>query len=461
MMISASILDEIESIVGKDNLIRGGEALLEYGTDGTKLVYRPDAVVFPGSASEISRIFIIANRDNLPVTPRGAGTGMSGGSLPVRGGLVLALNRLDRIIEIDQDNLTAKVEPCVITEHFQKEVEKLDLFYPPDPASADVSTMGGNVAECAGGLRGLKYGVTRDYVLGLTVVLPNGEIIKTGVKTYKGVAGYDLTRLIIGSEGTLAVITDITVKLIPRPEAKVTMTACFLDLKSAVQTVSNIIRNKVTPATLEFLDRLSIDCVKNRMETDIPEGTGAMLLVEVDGNSIIAGIEAEKVEKICRESGAIDFKVAKNDKEIENLWKARREVSPSLTQLRPGKISEDIVVPRNRMSELVSFLSELSDEYGLPVPAFGHAGDGNIHVNIMLDKNDSLEMEKAEKIVRALFKRVMELEGTISGEHGIGITKAPYMGIEFSKPAIEIMRRIKDSFDPNNILNPGKIFTDN
>ena len=458
MMISIASLNEISNIVGQYNLIRNRKDLIEYASDGTKLQYMPDAVAFPANDKEISKIFLLANREYFPIIPRGGGSGMSGGSLPVRGGLVLAMDRLNRIIEIDRDNLTAKVEPCVITARFQEEVEKLDLFYPPDPASADVSTLGGNVAECAGGLRGLKYGVTRDYILGLTVVLPNGEIIKTGVETYKGVAGYDLTRLIVGSEGTLAVITSITVKLIPRPASKITMTACFPDLDSAVRTVSNIIRNKVIPSTLEFLDKLSIDCVRNHMNTNIPGGTGAMLLIEVDGDKGLTENESKKVKDICDQSGAIDFKIASDEKEIENLWKARREVSPSLLQLRPAKISEDIVVPRSRMPELVSFLGDLSNAYGLPIPAFGHAGDGNIHVNIMLDNDNPDEREKAEKIVTELFKKVMELRGTISGEHGIGITKAPYMEIEFSRPALELMRRIKESFDPNNILNPGKIF---
>ncbi len=459
-MISSAALNAISGIVGEEHIIINDQRLLEYASDGTKLLYMPDAVALPGSSEEISRIFRLANRDYFPIIPRGGGSGMSGGSLPVRGGLVLALDRLNRIMEIDSDNLTAKVEPCVITARFQEKVEELDLFYPPDPASADVSTMGGNAAECAGGLRGLKYGVTRDYILGLNVVLPDGDIIKTGVETIKGVAGYDLTRLIVGSEGTLAVITSITVKLVPRPASKITMTACFSDMETAVRTVSNIIHCKVLPSTLEFLDRLSIDCIKARLDTNIPDGTGAMLLIEVDGDKNLTAIEAKKVRDVCTSSGAFDFKIAFDEKETERLWKARREVSPSLLQLRPAKISEDIVVPRSRMPELFSFLGQLSKAYGLPVPAFGHAGDGNIHVNIMLDDNNPAEKEKAEKIVKKLFEKVVELKGTISGEHGIGITKAPYMEMEFSGPAIDLMRRIKRSFDPNNILNPGKIFTD-
>lgn len=457
-MIPSKVLKELSQIVGDQHLITRKEDLESYTSDGTKLEFIPDAVAFPGNTEEISRIFTLANKMSFPVIPRGGGSGMSGGTLAIKGGLVLAMCRFNRILMIDRDNLVAKVEPGVITARFQGEVEKMDLFYPPDPASADQSTLGGNVAECAGGLRGLKYGVTRDYVLGLTVVLPTGEIIDTGVETLKGVAGYDLTRLIVGSEGTLAVVTSITLRLISKPSAKRTMKAFFPDISSAVSTVSNIIRGKIIPSTLEFLDRPCIDCVRKEMGMSIPEEADAMLLIEIDGDELVVNMESQKVEKICIQSGAIEFDIAHGQREAEKLWQARRLVSPSLMKLRPDKLSEDVVVPRSCMSEFVSFLSELSDKYGLPIPAFGHAGDGNIHVNIMIDKNNPAEVRNGEKVVRDLFKKVVELGGTITGEHGIGITKAPYMEIEFSKPALELMFRLKRAFDPNNILNPGKIF---
>lgn len=459
-MIPSKTLKELSDILGEKHFITREEELAQFATDGTKLEFMPDAVAFPGNSKDVSQIFKVANRDKFPVIPRGGGSGMSGGSLPVEGGLILAMDRLNRILLIDSDNLIAKVEPGVITAHLQEEVEKLDLFYPPDPASASQSTLGGNVAECAGGLRGLKYGVTRDYILGLTVVLPTGEIIKTGVETVKGVAGYDLTRLIVGSEGTLAVITSITLRLIPKPASKRTMTAFFPDISSAIGTVSEIIRRKIVPGTLEFLDRLCIECVIEEMGVDIPQEAGAMLLIEVDGDEITVDRESEQTEKICRSSGALDFRIAHGEKEAERLWQARRDVSPSLMRLRPGKISEDVVVPRSLMPELVSYLSELGNRYGLPIPAFGHAGDGNIHVNIMMDKNNPDEVSKGEKVVRDLFKKVVDLGGTITGEHGIGITKAPYMEIEFSRPSLLLMSRLKSAFDPNNILNPGKIFHD-
>jgi len=439
-------------------MITRPDDLVEYATDATKLKFMPDAVAFPGNSEEISRVLLLANKTNFPVIPRGAGSGKSGGALPVRGGLVLPMDRLNRILSIDQNNLVAKVEPGVITAHFQEEVEKLDLFYPPDPASINISTIGGNVAECAGGLRAVKYGVTRDYVLGLTVVLPTGEIIKTGVKTAKGVVGYDLTRLIVGSEGTLAVITSATLRLIPRPPAKRTMMAFFQNTTSAVQTVSDIIHNKILPTTMEFMDRLSIDCVRDEMGLPVPLDAHALLLIEVDGDETLTAREAKKVQELCIRSGAINFQVASERGEAERLWEVRRNISHALRKLRPDKISEDIVVPRTHMPGLISFLEQLGQKHKLPVLAYGHAGDGNLHVNILFDKNIPGEAENADSVVRELFTEVIGVEGTISGEHGVGFTKAPYLEMEISRPAVELMSRLKQAFDPRGILNPGKIF---
>ena len=456
-MISSRVIDELKGVVGTAHLITAPDDLAKYATDGTRLEYIPDAVALPGGNEEISRIMLLANRERFPVIPRGGGSGMTGGALAVQGGLVLSLERFNRILMIDQENLIARVESGVITARLQEEVERLNLFYPPDPASADVSTLGGNVAECAGGLRGLKYGVTRDYVLGLTVVLPTGEIINTGVETMKGVAGYDLTRLIVGSEGTLAVITSITVRLLPKPAAKRTMTAFFRDIRCAARTVSNIIREKIIPATLEFMDRQCIDSVRDEMGIDIPVNAEAMLLIETDGDEEAVTREAIKLKEICLRSGAMRLTIASDQEEIDRLWEARRGVSPALKNLKPAKISEDVVVPRSRLVDLVSFLNETSKKYILPIASFGHAGDGNIHVNILLDPENQEEVEKAGKIVKGLFEKVIELGGTITGEHGVGITKAPYMEVEFSRPSLELMARLKAAFDPNGILNPGKI----
>jgi len=457
-MISKTLQNELSGIVGKNHLLTARREMVEFAADATKIAHMPDVVAFPQNSEEISRILRLATEKGFPVVPRGAGTGMSGGAVPVHGGVVLAMDRLNRILSIDRDNQIAKAEPGVITADLQQAVEALGLFYPPDPASLKVSTLGGNIAECAGGLRAVKYGVTRDYVLGLTIVLPTGEIIKTGVETRKGVAGYDLVRLIAGSEGTLAVITAMTLRLVPKPETKRTMVAFFENVSLAVETVSKITRHKIVPAILEFMDRLCIDCVREEMHLDLPENSGAMLLIEVDGNADLVAHQARIVEDLCGE--AMAFRAARDSESAEGLWEARRNVSPSLHKLRPHKINEDIVVPRSRLAELVSFLETVSARYGLPIPAFGHAGDGNIHVNIMLDKEDPAQFKNAHTIVKMLFEKVIAMGGTITGEHGIGITKAPYLEMEIPVEGIRLMKRIKKAFDPEGILNPGKIFSE-
>lgn len=457
-MISKEVLTKIAKIVGPEYLITGREALIEYASDATRLEFMPDAVAVPENTEQVSRILKLATKKGFPVVPRGAGSGMSGGAVPVRGGIVMPMNRFDRILAIDRENLVCKVEPGVITARLQEAVQKVDLFYPPDPASLNISTIGGNVAECAGGLRAVKYGVTRDYVLGLTVVLPTGEIINTGVETMKGVAGYDLTRLIIGSEGTLAVITAVVFRLVPKPEANRTMIAFFPDVSSAVEVVSKIIRNRIIPSILEFIDRQCLDCIREEMDFSIPIKAGAMLLIEVDGDANFVGRDVGKIREVCKQGNALKFKAAADREEAERLWEARRNVSPSLYKLRPHKISEDIVIPRSRLSDFVAFLGDLSQRQGLPVPAFGHAGDGNLHVNIMLDKENPGELEKAHEMVRDLFQKVIQMGGTLSGEHGIGITKAPYLQMEIPRAGLEVMSRIKKAFDPMGILNPGKIF---
>lgn len=458
-MISETVLKEVSNIVSHGHLITDEDAMAEYASDATKLEFMPDAVVFPGNTDEISRILRLATKMGFPVVPRGAGSGMSGGALAVNGGLVMAMSRLDRILTIDQENLIAKVEPGVITADLQEAVEKVELFYPPDPASLNISTIGGNVAECAGGLRAVKYGVTRDYVLGLTVVIPTGEIINTGVETMKGVAGYDVTRLLIGSEGTLAVIAGITLRLVPRPSARKTMAALFPDILSAVNTVVSIIKNKIVPTILEFMDRLCLDCVREEMGLSIPRGAGAMLLIEVDGDELLVEKDAQSIREVCGRGGALKFEAASGAKEADRLWEARRNVSPSLYKLRPHKINEDVVVPRSRLAELAAYLDELGEKHGLPIAAFGHAGDGNIHVNIMFDKENPREEENAGILIQALFRKVIRMGGTITGEHGIGITKAPYLGLEISQAGLQLMSRIKTAFDPKGILNPGKIFS--
>lgn len=457
-MIPERGLRSLTEFLGADNILTRPEDLQPFASDATKLSYMPDAVAFPRNAEDVAWILSLANLEEFPVTPRGAGSGKSGGALPVQGGLILSMDRFDRILRIDPNNLIAKVETGVITSRLQEEVEKLGLFYPPDPASIKISTIGGNVAENAGGLRAVKYGVTRDYVLGLTAVLPTGEIIQTGVETVKGVVGYDLTRLLVGSEGTLAVITDVILRLIPKPEVTRTMMALFHSVSAAVHAVCQIVGSRIIPAALELMDRLCIDCVRDELPPSISFPCEALLLIELDGDKSLTKKEVKKTQEVCLEAGAFQFLAPSSKKEAEKLWEARRNVSPSVYKLKPDKVSEDIVVPRSRMAELVLFLGELSRKYHLPIPAYGHAGDGNIHVNIMYDKRVPEEVEKLDKVIRELFKRVIEMQGTLSGEHGIGLTKAPYLEMELSREVVQLMIRLKNAFDPKGILNPGKIF---
>jgi len=458
MTITDKTFKKLESILGRQYCTRKKEDLLCYAYDATARSYLPSAVLFPRDAREISAILHLANSDRFSVTPRGAGSGMTGGSLPVEGGIVIAMGRLNRILEIDKDNLIAHVEPGVVTGHFHRMVESEGLFYPPDPSSSDFSTLGGNLAECAGGPRAVKYGVTRDYVLGLEVVLPTGEIIHTGVKTTKGVVGYDLTRLLIGSEGTLGIITGITFKLLPLPEAVNAMTAIFDHMETAAETVSEIIRRGIIPRTIEFMDNASIRCVERHLKMDLPVEAGALLLIEVDGKTEEVGILIEQLSTLCMSQGAKDTKVAGKKEEIAELWKARKAISPALFQYGPDKINEDIVVPRSKIPDMVRKIETLKEKTGLTIVSFGHAGDGNIHFNIMLDKRNRDELKKAEAAIDALFEHTLELGGTISGEHGVGITKAPYIAKEIGSVELKLMKKIKKIFDPNGILNPGKIF---
>ncbi len=459
-MLDQRIMNILKSIVGEENVAVDRQDMLCYSYDATQMEFLPDAVVYPDGAREVSLILKMANSENIPVFPRGAGSGFSGGSLPKGGGIVLVTTRMNRISRIDTENLIAVVEPGVVTFQLQQEVEKLGLFYPPDPASLRFSTLGGNVAECAGGPRAVKYGVTRDYVLGLEVVLPNGDIIRTGGETMKGVVGYDLTRLICGSEGTLGVITSIVLKLLPLPETKKTMLAVFSSIDGAAGAVSAIIRGKIIPSTLEFMDRTAIQCVSDHSQSVIPEGAGAALIIEVDGDPELVEKQALRIHEIIEPLDLLLFKAAKDNAEAEELWETRRKVSPSLRRVNPHKINEDIVVPRSRVPEIIRRIEAIHEKYSIPIVNFGHAGDGNIHVNIMIDKEVPGESEKAELAVKELIRATLELGGSMSGEHGVGLSKAPYITMELTPSQISIMKAVKRAFDPNNILNPGKIFPD-
>ncbi len=457
-----NIIKGLQAIVGADNLVTAREDLLCYSYDSTGMEYLPAAVAFPGSAAEICAIMKLANRELFPVIPRGAGTGMTGGSLPVDGGLVLVMSRLNRILEIDAENQVAAVEPGVITGEFQSAVKKRGLFYPPDPASRDFCTMGGNVAECSGGPSAVKYGVTRDYVLGLEVVVPDGRLMHVGVQTAKGVVGYDLTRLFIGSEGTLGIITKIVVRLLALPTHKRTFLALTDSLQQAASLVSQILMNGILPNTLEYMDQTALHVVNDYFPLDLPQACRALLLIEVDGDEKSTEEQGEKLLRLLadrqRYPGILEVRQAGNDKEVEELWKARRSISPASFKLRPHKISEDVVVPKSKIPQLVNYTEKLSRELDIFILTFGHAGDGNIHVNIMVDNDNPEEYRKGQTAKRRLFEHVLALSGTLSGEHGIGITKAPYLSLEIDATSLAFMRKIKTVFDPNNILNPGKIF---
>ncbi len=454
-MLKPSVVRDLKNIVGTANLTASPEDLVAYSYDATRTESLPWAVARPADAGEISAVMKLANRERFPVVPRGAGSGMSGGSVPSRGGLVLSLERMNRILEIDEQNLIAVVEPGVVTGDLQQAVEKRGLFYPPDPASSRFCTIGGNVAECAGGLRAVKYGVTRDYVLGLEAVLPTGEIVTTGARTLKSVAGYDLTRLIIGSEGTLGIVTKVTLRLLPLPESVRTVLAFFPDLGSAAAAAARVPAARVTPRALEIVDHFALRAVEAHLREDLSTGASALLLAEVDGSAPAAAAEAETIANVMRQAGAVRIETAELPEDRERLWKARRAISAALYSIKPKKVNEDIVVPRSKVTDILREIARIGERYGLLIVNFGHAGDGNIHTNIMIDDRD---LPKAEKAVREIFDATLRMGGSITGEHGIGLTKANYLPLEVGKDALRVMKRIKDALDPNGVLNPGKIF---
>jgi glycolate oxidase len=454
-MLSPSVLKELARIVGPANLLTSPEELVVYSYDATRQQSLPSAVARPASSPEISKILTLANRERFPVVPRGAGTGMSGGSVPVMGGLVLSLERMNAIVEIDEEDFLAVVEPGAITGDLQSAVEARGLFYPPDPASSKFCTLGGNVAECAGGLRAVKYGVTKDYVLGLEVVLPTGEIITTGSRTVKSVAGYDLTKLIIGSEGTLGVVTKIIVKLLPLPESVRTLAAYFPRVDDAARAASQILADRIVPRALEFVDAAALRAVEAYLKEDLSAGAAAMLLVEVDGPAETTKRESEQIMDIMIKACASRVNRAGSSEEREQLWKARRSISPALYTLKPKKMNEDIVVPRSKIVDILRDIGSIAKRHNLLIVNFGHAGDGNIHTNILID---DAELELAETAVKEIFAATLRLGGSITGEHGIGTAKAAYLPMEIAPEALAAMKRIKQALDPNNILNPGKIF---
>ena len=435
------------------------EQLIPYSFDGTAVLQTmPAAVVFPKTTEEVSRILRWSAEKKVAVVTRGSGTGLSGGSVPVAGGIVLCLSKMDKILEVDAKNLTLKAESGVITAKITEAAERAGLFYPPDPGSLKISTIGGNVAENSGGLRGLKYGVTRDYVMGLEVVLAGGEVLWTGNKCVKDVAGYTLRDLFIGSEGTLGVITAVLLKLIPPPAARKTMLAVYDDMEKAARTVSAIIAAKIIPCTLEFLDRVTVNCVEDYAKIGLPRDAEAILLMETDGHPAAVEAEAAAMEKIARENGVRSVKTAADAAEAASLAAARRTAFSALARVGPTTILEDATVPRDRLPEMIRFIQEVGQRHRLKIGTFGHMGDGNLHPTFLTDEKNRDEMHRVEAAMREIFHQAVALGGTITGEHGVGLAKKEYLADAVGEVNVGIMRRIKKALDPDGLLNPGKIF---
>ena len=456
-MIDSAIIHELEAIVGKKYVLTSQEDLLCYSFDGTFAEFMPDLVVEPASTAEVSAVLELANRHEIPVIARGMGSGLAAGTVPFGGGMVLPLTRMNKILEIDPDNMTATVEAGVITIDLQNKVEKLGFFYPPDPSSIKHSSIGGNIACNAGGPRCLKYGVTGDYVMGVTAVLADGRVIRHGGKTIKNVTGYNFSQLFTGSEGTLGIITEAVLKLIAKPQHARTAVGAFDRLEDASNTVNAILLTGIVPATIELMDNTAIVCIEEAMNLGLPVDKDAILLIEADGfddESVQREIEA--IARICRENGAADVQVARNEKERADLWRARRSVSPSLARRAPNKLGEDIAIPRSQIPEAVRRIKGISAKYDLPIVVFGHAGDGNLHPNILFDKRDPDQWERVEKIVAEIFNMAVELGGTLSGEHGVGTLKLPFLENGVGKISVQVQQSIKQALDPKGILNPGK-----
>ncbi|WP_270982966.1 FAD-linked oxidase C-terminal domain-containing protein [Campylobacter upsaliensis] len=449
-----------KNLLGEENAHFDSIHQRAYSYDATRKHYLPDGVLFPRNEEDISEILKYCNEKQIIIIPRGSGSGFTGGALAVNGGLILSFEKhMNQILEIDLENLVAVVQPGVINIALQKEVAKHKLFYPPDPASMEYSSLGGNVSENAGGMRAAKYGITKDYVMALRAVLANGDIIRAGKRTIKDVAGYNLAGILIASEGSLAVLSELTLKLIPMPKLKKTAFATFASVKEAMNAVYKSLAGGVNPVSMEFLDNLSIRAVEEKFRKGLNVEAGAILICDVDGN-VKESVEEDLkcLREHFLEAGAMEFKIAQNESEAADIWFARRNCSQSIAIYGTLKLNEDITVPRSKLPELLEGIGQISQKYGFKIPCFGHTGDGNVHTNVMVkDKNDKEQVKKGYEAVEEIFKLAVGLGGTLSGEHGIGISKAPFMNLAFSEAELDLMRNIKKAFDPNNILNPFKM----
>lgn len=457
-MIGQALLKEFQKVLGKENVFGDETDRLTYSYDAAVLdPVIPAIVLRPETSEALGAAVRLCNENSLPLTVRGAGTNLSGGVIPKSNGVVLLTNALNRILEINEEDLYAVVQPGVVTARLAAAVEAKGLFYPPDPGSQAVSTLGGNVAENAGGLRGLRYGVTRDYVMGLNFFDVNGELVKTGGRTVKCVTGYNLAGLMVGSEGTLGVFNEIILKLIPMPAARKAMIAVFNDMGRTSETVAGIIANRILPVTLEIMDNCTIRAVEDFSHVGLPLDAAALLLIEVDGHPVQVEEDAAKVESLCRQLGAVHIRIARDAAERDKVWEARRAALSALAKLRPTLVLEDATVPRSRIPAMIDAINGIAKEYGLTIGTFGHAGDGNLHPTILTDRRDKEEWGRVERAVDAIFDRALKLGGTLSGEHGIGIAKSRFMEKEVGKSTLLYSHRIKCALDPKGILNAGKI----
>jgi glycolate oxidase len=456
--IPTGLRERLTAVVGRDHVRTDAGALVTFSTDATPLERgRPDAVVFPATTEEVAGVLRVANQLGVPVVPRGSGTNLSAGTVPHRGGIVLVLTRMNTIKEISDADLVAVCEPGVRTLELAQAAAAKGLLYPPDPGSQSTATIGGNVAECAGGLRALKYGVTRDYVLGVQAVLPTGEIIRSGGRLVKDVAGYDLRRLLCGSEGTLAVMTELTLRLVPAPEASGYGMAYFPELADAARAVSRVLASGVLPVTLEFLDQVCIGAVEDYARIGLDTSAGALLIFGQDGNPAVIARDLERMAQASRTEGATSVRIAESPEAASEVLAARRAALPSLSRLEPLTLLEDATVPRSRIAEMVDYIQEVAHRHELKIGTFGHAGDGNLHPTAVLDPADENAIHRARAAFDEIFTRALELDGTITGEHGIGIVKLRYLERQLGSDHMALLRRIKAAFDPNGILNPGKL----
>ncbi|MCY3668768.1 MAG: FAD-binding protein [Gemmatimonadetes bacterium] len=455
----AALISDLGTFLRPDQLLTSDEDCSVYAFDGTALLYqRPACVALPESREDVAQLLALCNQREVPVVPRGSGTGLAGGSVPSQGGVVLCLVRLNKILELDAANLVMVVQPGVLTEQIADAAQAAGLFYPPDPGSIKISTIGGNVANNSGGLRGLKYGVTRDYVMGLEMVLADGQVLETGNKCVKDVAGFTLKDLFIGSEGMLGVITKIALKLVPAPASKKTLLGLYDEMTQAAATVSAIIAQKIIPCTLEFLDRTTIECVEAHANIGLPTDCEAVLLMEVDGHPAQVAEQAAQIEAIAREGGARSVRLAGSDAEAQQLAAARRTAFSALARLAPTVVLEDVTVPRSELAAMVAYVQEVGQRHQVRVGTFGHFGDGNLHPTFLCDERDAGEMARVEKAMVEVFAHAVELGGTITGEHGVGLAKKPYLPGQIGPVGLEILKRVKTAFDPKGILNRGNMF---